>query len=267
MTIAAGFRCKDGVILCADSEITLSQGKTYQSKLYIINRDQDCCLAYAGDVNFAKELVDIMRNATKGQEGKNLVDIARNIYRSFYRKHYTEQPKAEKTWATILMTVRDGRAISLFCAEGTHWFKVEEYQLLGVAREQGEAVFKAFYSKTFTNLEVGYMAIYGLRRIKGFVQGCGGHTELAEIKASTPASARLWNSDAVKQTEDDFDYFDQEVRPLILAFPNLGIGNPEFRVLLRSTSKRLLEQRRERLKKKAREEWKSIPAAIRQLLR
>ena len=38
MTIAAGFKCRDGVLLCADSQITSDQGKTYQAKIFGINK-------------------------------------------------------------------------------------------------------------------------------------------------------------------------------------------------------------------------------------
>jgi hypothetical protein len=41
MTIAVVFRCKDGVILCSDTQITKAAGKTYGSKIFPIKDDGD----------------------------------------------------------------------------------------------------------------------------------------------------------------------------------------------------------------------------------
>lgn len=82
MTIAAGFRCRDGVLLCADSEITLMRSKAYQVKVLPVNSQADAYLACAGVVAFAKELRDKLKLATKGQRGQGLLRIA---LRQFYK--------------------------------------------------------------------------------------------------------------------------------------------------------------------------------------
>src|SRR5439155_10594495 len=42
MTIAAGLRCRDGVVLCADSEIVSDGAKSYEAKLFCINWREEC---------------------------------------------------------------------------------------------------------------------------------------------------------------------------------------------------------------------------------
>jgi len=206
MTIAAGFQCKDGVILAADTEISLGQTtKTRQSKLFVINKAQDCCLTYAGHVAFAQELVGVMRSATRGKEGKKLLEAARKSYRHFHNKYYTQPPKPEKSWADVLITLKEGQAVSLYCGQGRHWFKVDKYKLLGIGEEQAEAVVNPLYSGEPTTNEAGYIAICVLRKVKWFVQGCGGPTEVGEIRHTGP---HLWSSDKVEQAEEDLDYFE-----------------------------------------------------------
>jgi hypothetical protein len=85
MTIAVGFRCRDGVLLRADSEITLMRGKAYQVKVLPVNSQVDAYLAYAGVAAFAKELGDKLKLATKGQRGQGLLKIA---LRQFYKLYY-----------------------------------------------------------------------------------------------------------------------------------------------------------------------------------
>jgi 20S proteasome alpha/beta subunit len=58
MTIIAGFRCENGVVLAADTEITLDggTGKTYESKIFVLDSGLGCHLAYTGVSDFAAEL-------------------------------------------------------------------------------------------------------------------------------------------------------------------------------------------------------------------
>jgi len=69
MTVVAGFRCTDGVLLAADSLIGFDDDsvQTYESKIFCINPELDIYLAYAGDANFAKEYVRELENATAGK--------------------------------------------------------------------------------------------------------------------------------------------------------------------------------------------------------
>jgi hypothetical protein len=39
MTIAAGFRCEEGIVICADREISRPTGKTMETKIWGANYD------------------------------------------------------------------------------------------------------------------------------------------------------------------------------------------------------------------------------------
>ena len=146
MTIAAGFRCRDGVLLCADTEITVgSLSKEYQSKLFTINAKADSYLVYAGCVDFADELVEKLQEAVKGKTGEKLLTSARTIYRHFWNQYYTQPPKSEKTWAYILLTARESGKIVLWQASGRHTHMVQKYQSFGIGKEAGEILFRPFY--------------------------------------------------------------------------------------------------------------------------
>jgi 20S proteasome alpha/beta subunit len=128
MTIAAGFKCRDGVILCADSQITLDQGKKYQAKIFGINKRAGMYLVYSGDVLFARELVDALQGAMKEQIGKSALNEVRRIYKQFHHKHYTQPPKAEKSFASILITARERDQMLLYYASGRHFVPVDTYE-------------------------------------------------------------------------------------------------------------------------------------------
>ncbi len=73
MTIAAGFYCKDGVVLAADTEITISggAGKTYSSKMLTISSPLGCHATYAGSPDVAKELVHELSQSLQEQTATN----------------------------------------------------------------------------------------------------------------------------------------------------------------------------------------------------
>jgi 20S proteasome alpha/beta subunit len=69
MTIAVGFRCDDGVILAADTEITHWQSRSYESKILDISAGyHSCYLAYSGDVMFTKEITEDLKEVVAQTE-------------------------------------------------------------------------------------------------------------------------------------------------------------------------------------------------------
>jgi hypothetical protein len=93
------------------------------------------------------------------------------------------------------------------------------------------------------------MARYVLGRVKKFVKGCGGDTEIQQVtddglfRSSTVKLINLRASDSI---EEDFAFFDREIFPLLIAFPNLKVDKKAFRKLFRKAIKALEEQRAER---------------------
>jgi hypothetical protein len=239
MTIAAGFRCKDGVLLCSDTQITEEAGKSYESKIFPINPSADCFLAYAGYVGFIKEFVEELRKITAHEEGAKLIQVAKTHYKRFHHKHYTQAPKNERAFAHILMTVRVGNRIVLYGASGRQFYLVDKRESFGSGKPVVEPFFAPF---DFCDLSLGAAAnavIYGLWRAKEFAALVGGKTKILTIDDANPVvvldeqnnpvmeepSAKLWRDEEVKEVEDDYLYFDEEIRSLFLNFPRSHLIN------------------------------------------
>src|SRR5271170_6684014 len=60
MTIAAGFKCSDGIVLCADSQMTASDGTKYNApKIFSYSENQvDAVFAFAGSEVFSKMCIE-----------------------------------------------------------------------------------------------------------------------------------------------------------------------------------------------------------------
>jgi 20S proteasome alpha/beta subunit len=249
MTIAAGFRCVDGVLLAADTEITLGGiGKTHRKKIFLIHVNEGCCFTYSGTPDFAKELEAAADIETKTKHGEDLLQAIRRIHQELMQKHFTEPPKNEKTFADLLVTVRvNGRAL-LYSATGRHFAPVDRYLVFGIGEHLGEALFNTLYHPLMTVEEASFMAIYALRRAKGFVQGVGGKTTLMGVPDSS-GGVMFFGEENIKRIEDDFEYFDKEIRPLLFAFANVNLGKKEFSDVLKSTEQLLKNRRDQTLQK------------------
>jgi 20S proteasome alpha/beta subunit len=264
MTIAAGFCCSDGVVLAADTLMTLpGGGKTYRPKLFKINEKESSYLAYSGTEAFAKGLVSKLQQGTVGRSGNTFLKTVEGIYKHFWREHYTEVPKAEKTWAHVLITFRRDNKIALYRTSLHHVYPVvDSYAVLGIGEDAGEALFKPLYRAGMETYEAAYMVIYAFQKVKKYTEGCGGETQIRSI--SNPnrgiSLVRFANFEMVperplQEIEGDFNLFDEVIQPALLAYPDLdGTNQKQFKGLYVQAMKRLEHARAAKYRKREREE-------------
>ncbi len=74
MTIAAGFRCENGVVLSADTETSQGErGEKRQSKRFVINWQADAYWAYSGVPDCLLELVGDLEQAPCSKHGLRML--------------------------------------------------------------------------------------------------------------------------------------------------------------------------------------------------
>jgi hypothetical protein len=250
MTIIAGFRCEDGVVLAADTEITLDggTGKTYQSKIFAVSPELGCHLAYTGDSDFAQEFVDHLVHNIGGKTSQQGLAFIKTAYRDFIEEHYTKAPKGEKTWAWILVTLRHGTTVHLYRGRNRHFTEIKNYAVLGIGQDQAESAFKPLYYDWITIQQAEFVMIYALRKVKGFVQGCGGDSEIRLVEdVESWLSEYAADPQSTKEIEEDFDFLDREVRRLIIAFSDMTKDADEFNKLLALVNETVTQYRAKRL--------------------
>lgn len=266
MTIAAGFCCSDGVVLAADTLMTLpSGGKTYRPKLFKVNEKESSYLAYSGTEAFAKGLVSKLQQGTIGKSGDTFLKAIEGIYKHFWREHYTEVPKAEKTWAHVLITFRRADRIALYRTSLHHVYPVaDSYAVLGIGEDAGESLFKPLYHAGMDAYEVAYMVIYAFQKVKKYTERCGGETQICSIRnPNRGISLTRFANFAVlpertsREIEEDFDVFDEAMQPVLLAYPDLDSTNPkQFRKLFCQAMKKLEKTRIAKYRNRQKEDRK-----------
>jgi 20S proteasome alpha/beta subunit len=233
MTIAVGLRCDDGVVLAADSEICLGPGgKKYEAKFHKISVLASVYMIYAGRVDFAEELVRTLRRSIRGKKDNQLTNSVRTAYGSVWREHHIEPVTAQKTLTDLLFTINEGSRISLFRASSDRLTPVRTYSVLGIGNEKVRAVFSTLYRTGMSSTLAGYMAIYGLGRIKGLVQGCGGGSRVWKITNSDFDQTFLSENEVVS-AEESFAFFEREFSSVMFNFPDPRVDHEHFQAILK----------------------------------
>jgi hypothetical protein len=133
MTIAAGFGCTDGILLCADSQYSGFK-KEYRDKLFSEStRESTWAFAITGDEDYAKTAVEDSNEAirTMPQEEHTIWTVRRAIRRSIkrviedYKKSGRDQ--TQRPEFLVALSVKGNRC--LLCSSDTAFLPVKEPRL------------------------------------------------------------------------------------------------------------------------------------------
>lgn len=180
MTIVAGFKCSDGVVLAADTQVTNWNTYSYECKILDISGSGlDCYLAYSGDVLLTKEVQQEFKNALRTVPNEDeLISTIRVTASELHRRYFTNAAKDDKSKLQMLAAIRTNEAWNLFLILGSRFVPIDRYHLLGIGEDTARVIFESRYSTALTIQEAGHLAAYGLRLIKKHVPGCGGDSDV-----------------------------------------------------------------------------------------
>jgi len=222
VTIAAGILCSDGLVLCADTEHTVSEDRKAQSsktRAWHIGYRFGCdCIGGSGegplrDVRVTVGLsgaghLDWIEAFMQGVDQDILADVPdrfdidvfekqlRDFNQKFfsnYIRSYAENPQ-HRPQAYMLVLVQfcfDDTRRAIFHAHENVLLKAEERCFMAVGA--GAPVFQGFAELLYgdrpackqmrTMREVAAIAVYIMDKVKSEVSGCGGHTQIMMIGA------------------------------------------------------------------------------------
>jgi Proteasome subunit len=253
VTVAAGFVCSDGVVLSADTEISFGiAGKKQESKIFPIDRGHGCYLTYTGHSDFVKELVDRLRQETKLSDTAGILECVKRNYQEMRAVQQQKTSAEERSWAHILITVREhvnepwlDYDTRLYLARDDCFFRVEKYAVLGIGEEHAAAIIDPLCFAPSSVRAAAYAAIYALRKVKQSVQGVGGSTELIEITNSNSLPFADFGHEEIRQIESDYEFLEEKLHPLLIAFPSEMIEE-NFQLTLERFVRELTERRKQR---------------------
>ena len=213
VTICAGFICTDGLLLTADTEVTVSEGKHDQSK---IRRFQfsggEYVLTGAGSMSFvgmASDMIAAKLYENRGEflgdseERKGLFfDVVQETILTIHRDHIASYPYQDTPpgFALILgvhFKEPDEKLALLYCAGdgGVYWSEADVFEGTG-----------ASIAELFSNILCGErlpidvmrpISIFCLHQAKLGAAGCGGGSHTFTLP--TPKSSSLWDEERISE--------------------------------------------------------------------
>lgn len=244
MTIAAGFVCLDGVVLCADTQETISgYTKTNTEKIRIWG-DQGLGIAItgAGNAESIETVGKLIQEALTWQYQPNILrfpkevrQIIQDTFLRFFLKHitpYAEFPAHERPEVELLIAVSVANEVNtydcLFKASGTTVREIEMgADCIGTGVILAKSLIEKLYSPGMGLDELVIAACYILGEAKRWVDGCGGNTDLlvASFKHNTFVSLP---SAEIRVLEDHFEELNRPISEIIIGFPNPNLSTKEF---------------------------------------
>lgn len=203
VTIVAGFKCYEGVVLCADTQETVLHSKRHVPKLrfepdHIVNwgkalRGEDvtdlaAAFCGAGDGPFIDKLIDeawkTAQKSTSLQEaGERIEASIKGLYREFGKIY---QPGCCPQ-VDLIYGVKMGGRTELFSAVGPVVNEKGEYYSAGQGYYMADFLARRMYGDHLTIHQAVIVAAYTLFQAKEHVDGCGGDSQIAVLRDSGPS--------------------------------------------------------------------------------
>src|SRR5579871_3238710 len=186
MTIAAGFKCLDGVLLCADTQVT-GADKAFRDKIvpYFDGRTH-VAFAFSGDEDYARDAVEQCQERLDSDlenSCQSIKECIREVVANMsiqYRNHYPHAPEQKPE---LLVSISEpGEDPKLFRARDSVMPSVSDVAFLGCGAYLGEYISEAFFSGQYFVLEDALLpAIFALTAATNHDPYCGGHLQFYGI--------------------------------------------------------------------------------------
>lgn len=266
VTIAAGFKCTDGIVLCADTQetvgdfkkrnrakITVKPHTTPALPMKMPQRKSEPKLreapqarpeliagfAGAGDSAFLEKLIDtVWKGISVPASFEDRCLALESSVIGFYEKFWPIYPESMKPEANLIVGLWSPTEIELFKVLGPLVLKVENYASIGCGGMEADSFAERFYGKKLSIKSASSVGIYILKAVKEQVPYCGGdsHLLLMENNGHTDFESP-WK---VKWAEEKLRRLEEAVGPLILAAASGEAETEEFQKSLDEFGGKLL---------------------------
>jgi len=261
MTIAAGFVCLDGIVLCADTQETISGYTKNNTEKIRTWQDQGLCIAItgAGDSELIETVGGLIQDALIADylpSSVRMNDVVRDLIQEVisdcfikFIVPYAPFPSGERPSIELLIAVLvDNEANNyqvLYKASGNTVREISPgADCIGTGLILAKSLIERFYSP-FMNLdEMVLAACYIMFQTKKWVDGCGGKTDIVIASYQKQCFSGISSGD-VESLEKHFDDSDEWLRILLIDFANPNadpMNTQKIVALARSQSEKSLEK-------------------------
>lgn len=266
MTIAAGFKCTDGMVLCADTQETVDgYRKRNVPKITVrpaINpiapikmpraigdpRSPEVAppipqlvvgFAGAGDSAFLEKLIEKawLGIAQATNYAERCAGLEEEVT-SFFERYWPIYSENAKPDAELLIGLWSPSEVELFKVVGPLVSRVDSHAFIGWGGHEADAFADRLDMRKLSLKKASSVGIYILKAVKERVPACGGDTHLLLMKDS--GHVYFENSWKIKWAEEKLRRLEEAVGPLIVAVASGDADTDEFQESLDEFGGKLL---------------------------
>lgn len=239
VTIAAGFKCTDGFIMCSDSEETGMAFKRRVPKLEIKPDPQgpkDVCrivFTGSGSASFVDALIEEMwKGAQRAEESRLEVVLAwvkaamLGYYKQIWSIYPKQMDKRQLPEADLMFGIWTQQGSGLFLARSHDITEVKSYATVGVGDELAQYICDPLFKVEMATRQAAILAIYMLSEVKAKVQNCGGESHVAILKNDGTIS--VIPPIGAYFVGNQLASFDQALRQILLSTTDEDINDADF---------------------------------------
>ena len=243
VTIVAGFKSFEGVVLCADAQETVLHSKRHVPKLRfepesLVNwgkrlrgeevTDLAAAFCGSGDGPFIDKLIDeawkTAQKATSLQEaGERIETTIKGLYREFgkiYQSGFCPH-------VDLIYGIKMDGDCKLFSAVGPVVNEKDEYYSAGQGYYMADFLARRMHKGHLTIHQCVIVAAYTLFQAKEHVDGCGGDSQIAVLRDHGPSG--LLNFQIIDALTKNLEMADVDLGNLLLASTDTNLDKENWK--------------------------------------
>jgi len=232
MTIAAGFKCKDGVLLCADSQETIPDYlKMDALKVFVLQQAQHFRLGMtgAGDADLIDMTYQLfMKKFHRSPHDYDFIEqTIRDVMREVVRKYVIPYPTDERPWIHLLfaLQIKDKPTI-LFKTSGMTVRRESRFACVG-ATALAHYLMSAIHFDEMPITRVRTFAISMLKHVKEFDPNCGKDSDVLILGDDWETHGFI-DRDTIGVTENEMEAVDRCLKDLFVSSTNPEASKAEI---------------------------------------
>lgn len=234
VTIIAGFRCVDGVVVCADTQETSDVHKRNVTKVIVYPQDADASsimshadlmasFCGAGNGDFIEMLIrKAWESAKRGDDLEQACDFAEQEIKDVYAEYGKIYQRGKCPSVSLIYGIKMNGGSRLFKAVGPVVNPIDTYSSNGQGYYMADFLAERMYSQSLTVHQCAILAAYVLFQAKEHVDGCGGESHIAVLRHDAP-SGKL-DRHRVEGITKILEHVDKRLGSILLAAGNLSHG-------------------------------------------
>ena len=249
VTIAAGFRCSDGVVLCADTEMSMLGWIKYPGSKVRFYKDLPFqpAFAFAGDGEFFEMVLGKLTDCINRSNGAKVLKAIESetwaIHQKFKEEDYEKQ-------TDLLLSLRLNDRRNLFRLSRGFLSPVHSRSVcLGIGQGIAQGLITELFLEAGLSIyQTAIVAVYIVAEAKAYAANCGKDSHILILGddghwcafPECPKHPSL----STREIEEEYLHFKWLIRPVLRQFCDYRLGEGSFGALAEGTKNSLIERRK-----------------------